>query len=155
MTSHPKTFLGIIIAIAVVAGIFAYPGSPLAQYRPWRLGLDLVGGSQLTYEVDLSSISQTDQTSVLSGLRDVIERRVNAFGVSEPLVYVAKSGDKSSIVAELAGERDIEKAIQLIGETPLLDFREVEGEGASTTLKQTALTGRVVWCSLPSSSSIT
>jgi len=144
MTSHPKTFLGIIVAIAILAGIFAYPGSPLAKYRPWRLGLDLVGGSHLTYEIDLSSVSQEDRGSVLSGLRDVIERRVNLFGVSEPQVYVAQSGETSSLIVELAGIRDIGEAIKQIGETPSLDFREVTLEEASTTYQPSDLTGRFV-----------
>ncbi len=147
MTSHPKTFLGIIIALTVLAGVFVYPWSPLAQYRPWRLGLDLVGGSHLTYQVDLSSVAEADRPSVLSGLRDVIERRVNLFGVSEPQVYVASSGDTSNLVVELAGIRDVGEAIKQIGETPLLDFREVEVTGSSTEdvrFIPTPLTGRFV-----------
>lgn len=147
MTSHPKTFLGIIIALTVLAGVFVYPWSPLAQYRPWRLGLDLVGGSHLTYQVDLSSVAEADRPSVLSGLRDVIERRVNLFGVSEPQVYVASSGDTSNLVVELAGIRDVGEAIKQIGETPLLDFREVEVTGSSTEdvrFIPTSLTGRFV-----------
>lgn len=150
MTSHPKTFLGIIIALTVLAGVFAYPWSPLAKYRPWRLGLDLVGGSHLTYQIDLSSVSDADRQSVLSGLRDVIEKRVNLFGVSEPQVYIASSGETSSLIVELAGIRDIGQAIAQIGETPLLDFREIQVAGTSSTSTEaigfvpSQLTGRFV-----------
>jgi protein-export membrane protein SecD len=151
MTKHPKIYLSLIVALAIVAGIFAYPNSPLAKYRPWRLGLDLVGGSHLTYEVDLSGVAQGDRTSILNGLRDVIERRVNLFGVSEPQVYIANSSEKSNLVVELAGVRDIGEAIKQIGETPLLDFREIASSTPSvavgTTTTQfvtTGLTGRYV-----------
>lgn len=136
MANHPKLFLSLIALVAILAGIFAYPGSPLAKYRPWRLGLDLVGGSHLSYEVDLSNVDQGDRASVLAGLRDVIEKRVNLFGVSEPQVYIASTGDKSTLVVELAGVRDIGEAIKQIGETPLLDFREV-----STSTPEAPLVG--------------
>lgn len=153
MAKHPKFFLSLIVLFAILAGVFAYPGSPLSQFRPWRLGLDLVGGSHLTYEVDLTNVPANDRSSVLSGLRDVIEKRVNLFGVAEPQVYVASTGDKSNLVVELAGIRDIGEAIKLIGETPLLDFREVSTSSAplvaSTSSEEagftaTQLTGRYV-----------
>lgn len=111
---------------------------------PWRLGLDLVGGSHLVYNVDLSNVPSKDQTSVLNGLRDVIERRVNLFGVSEPQVYLGKSGERSELIVELAGIKDIAQAIQMIGTTPMLDFREVLEVGTSTEFLPTNLTGRYI-----------
>jgi protein-export membrane protein SecD len=57
----------------------------------------------------------------MNGIRDVIERRVNLFGVSEPLVQI--SGDDRLII-ELAGITDINQAIELIGGTPFLEFQE-------------------------------
>ena len=112
---------------------------------PWRLGLDLVGGTQLMYSVDLSSISTGDQGSVMNGLRDVIERRVNLFGVSEPNVSIAKSGDSSRLVVELAGIKDVKSAIDEIGTTPFLLFAEVDDtDPENPTLIQTNLTGRYV-----------
>ncbi|MCX6740195.1 MAG: protein translocase subunit SecD, partial [Candidatus Parcubacteria bacterium] len=53
-----------------------------------------------------------------------IERRVNAFGVAEPLVQTNKQGDNFRVVAELAGVSDVQQAIKMIGETPLLEFKE-------------------------------
>lgn len=144
MRRHPAIFLSLIVLVAIFAGFFAYPKSFGAKNMPWRLGLDLVGGSHLVYEVDLSGVSSGDRDSVLNGLRDVIERRVNLFGVSEPQVYVGKSGEKSNLIVELAGVKDVSQAIGQIGATPLLDFREVEGEGTSTQFIQTNLTGRYI-----------
>ena len=91
---------------------------------PYRLGLDLQGGSHLVYQADVSQIPPTDQASAVAGVRDVIERRVNAFGVAEPVVQATKSADDWRIIVELAGVLDINQAIKMIGETPLLEFKE-------------------------------
>jgi protein-export membrane protein SecD len=98
---------------------------PSAPESPFILGLDLQGGTQLIYEADVSSIPETDRLSSLEGVRDIIERRVNVAGVSEPLVQINRtlSGDYR-ILAELAGIRDVNEAIRMIGETPLLEFKE-------------------------------
>jgi len=152
MKKNPLFVLFLIILVAIIAAFFVYPKGFGASFMPWRLGLDLIGGSHLVYNVDLSKVSGRDQDSVLNGLRDVIERRVNLFGVSEPQVFVAKSGNDSNLVVELAGIKDTAQAIQQIGETPLLDFREVEQnsstsslqDGTSTEFIQTNLTGRYI-----------
>lgn len=90
----------------------------------YRLGLDLQGGAQLTYDADLSQIPAAEQKDALEGTKDVIERRVNALGVSEPVVQTSMSGEKPRISVELAGVYDINSAIKMIGETPLLEFKE-------------------------------
>jgi len=90
----------------------------------YRLGLDLKGGTRLVYEANVSQVPTLDQNQALEGVRDVIERRVNAFGVSEPLVQTANTGGHSRVIVELAGIQNISEAIKLIGETPLLEFKE-------------------------------
>src|SRR3990167_1156038 len=144
MKKNPLFVLFLIVLVAIIAAFFVYPKNFGANVMPWRLGLDLIGGSHLVYNVDLSKVSGSDQDSVLNGLRDVIERRVNLFGVSEPQVFVAKSGNDSNLVVELAGIKDTAQAIQQIGETPLLDFREVEQNSTITEFIQTNLTGRYI-----------
>lgn len=133
-----------IILAAIAAGIFAYPKWLGAKWQPWRLGLDLVGGSHLVYQADLSQVADSDRDSVINGLRDVIEKRVNLFGVSEPQVFTARTGDKAELVVELAGVKNVSDAINQIGETPLLDFREVEQNGSSTNFIPTNLSGRYI-----------
>lgn len=126
-------YLGLIVIVTIVAAVFIYPKGWGNDFRPWRLGLDLVGGSHLVYEVDLSQIDAGDKDSVLGGLRDVIEARVNNFGVSEPQIFIARSGENAELIVELAGIKNISDAIKQIGETPLLDFRTVlEVTGTST-----------------------
>lgn len=144
MRRHPGLFLTIIIAVTILAGVFVYPKGFGLSSNPWRLGLDLVGGSHLIYKVDLTKVPAADHDSVLNGLRDVIERRVNLFGVSEPQVYLSSGGDGSNLVVELAGIKKIEDAINQIGTTPLLEFKEVEENGSSTEFITTNLTGRYI-----------
>ena len=86
-----------------------------------NLGLDLQGGTHLVYEGDLKDITTDAHGDAMNSVRDVIERRVNSFGVSEPVVQV--SGN-NRIIVELPGVKDINEAIALIGQTPFLEFRE-------------------------------
>lgn len=108
-------------------------GLPIVKEVPFRLGLDLLGGSQLTYEADVSGFASGDRTSAVEGARDVIERRVNFFGVSEPLVQINSTANGNyRILVELAGIKDINEAIKKIGETPLLEFKEQNTEPPRT-----------------------
>lgn len=102
---------------------------PKAPERPFMLGLDLQGGTQLIYEADVSGIAEGERSASLEGVRDVIERRVDATGVSEPMIQVNRTlaGDYR-IIAELAGIKDVDEAIKIIGETPILEFKEQDDE---------------------------
>ncbi|MDD4931703.1 MAG: protein translocase subunit SecD [Candidatus Colwellbacteria bacterium] len=100
------------------------PDVLINRFLPWKLGLDLAGGSALVYDIDLSQVPKADQQSVLNGLKSVIENRVNIYGVAEPRVRVIEKGEKRQLLVELAGEKDLGEAIKQIGETPTLDFRE-------------------------------
>lgn len=102
---------------------------PKASERPFMLGLDLQGGTQLVYEADVSAITERERSSALEGVRDIIERRVDATGVSEPMIQVNRTiaGDYR-IIAELAGIKDVNEAIRIIGETPILEFKEQDDE---------------------------
>ena len=151
MNYRPYRFSFAILAVTALAAIFISPQLFDAHYkfRPWKLGLDLVGGSHLVYEIDLKDVPSADRDSVAAGLRDVIEKRVNLFGVSEPQVYATKSGESSRLVVELAGIKDVKEAIKQIGATPSLYFaKKVEFEGEDgkkiPAHQQTALTGRYI-----------
>jgi protein-export membrane protein SecD len=109
---------------------------PKTKDIPFRLGLDLQGGTHLIYQADMSKVPSGDQVSALEGVRDVIEKRVNAFGVSEPLVQTNVSGDEYRVIVELAGIKDVNQAIEMIGETPLLEFKEESTEGRQLTAEE-------------------
>jgi len=90
----------------------------------FKLGLDLKGGTHLIYVADLSNITPDQYAGAMSGLRDVIERRVNSFGIAEPSVETAQSGSEYRLIVDLAGVKDVKQAIDMIGQTPYLEFKE-------------------------------
>ncbi|MBU1180052.1 protein translocase subunit SecD [Patescibacteria group bacterium] len=130
----------VVLILAILIGFYVFPpawnktadflnsktGLKLGHLREtnFHFGLDLLGGTHLIYEADTSRIAFKDQGSAVDGVRDVIERRVNALGVSEPLIQTNYSGDKWRVIVELAGIKDVGEAIKQIGETPTLQFKE-------------------------------
>jgi len=128
----------VIFILAFLAGNLDYPqflNLPYLPNIPFKLGLDLQGGTHLVYEADLSGIDQKDQGVSMQGLRDVIERRVNYFGVSEPLVQVQDNAGSHRLIVELAGVTDSAQAIKMIGQTPFLEFREYKENYQEITAK--------------------
>ncbi len=112
-----------------------------------HLGLDLAGGSQLVFEADMSKIPADKQATALDGVKNVIERRVNLFGVSEPTVQTSVFNGKDRVIVELPGITDTQQAVDLIGKTAQLGFFEVKEipktltASASSQLIPTDLTG--------------
>src|SRR3989344_3125660 len=97
----------LILALGVGFGWLVYDGQ-VNGTRPFRLGLDLSGGTQLVYRADLSAISEGDANESMAALRDTIERRVNLFGVSEPIVQTQHGGTfagdpQERLIVELPG----------------------------------------------------
>jgi preprotein translocase subunit SecD len=104
------------------------------------LGLDLAGGSHLAFEADTTNIDDEKKSVAISGVRDVIERRVNLFGISEPNVQTSSFEGKDRIIVELPGVKDTKEAINLIGQTAQLIFAET-GTEEEPGLYPTDLTG--------------
>jgi preprotein translocase subunit SecD len=126
-----------ILVLAFLAGNFVYPKLLNLKFIPdvpFKLGLDLRGGTHLIYEGDLSAIDQADHQSSMQGLRDVIERRTNLFGVQEPIVQIQETAGHYRLIVELAGVHDPAQAIKMIGETPFLEFREARSEEEMQTI---------------------
>lgn len=145
MSSKRKTLLNflLIIVLAVVTSYVVYPGNQGINIQKYginyqndlkfHLGLDLQGGTHLVYQSDLSQIKEEDKETALEGVRDVIERRVNTFGVAEPIVQTSQ---KDRLIVELAGISDVNQAIKMIGETPLLEFKEEMTEEEKTAMRE-------------------
>ena len=126
----------VILLLAAGLGYFVY-WSQVSGHTPFKLGLDLSGGTYLTYKADISNVPASDINDAMSSLRDVIERRVNLFGVSEPRVStetttLAGDGQQYQLVVELPGVTDVKKAIDMIGQTPNLQF-EVQNPDYGTS----------------------
>ncbi len=114
-------------------------------------GLDLKGGSHLVFETDISKLKPEDISDAIKSSRDIIEKRVNFFGVTEPVVKTIKSGNNYRILVDLPGIKNVSEAIQLIGKTAQLTFKEEatsEAKVATSTplflrlTKESGLTGR-------------
>jgi len=127
-----------IFVLTVLAVLIVWPQAPgwFGRFRI-HLGLDLQGGTHLVYQADVSQVPDSDRKDRVEALRNVIERRVNIYGVSEPLVQTNYSGDNYRIIVELAGVKDINEAIAIIDRTPQLDFRlQAEPQATSTDAGQ-------------------
>lgn len=99
-------------------------GKPVYKEFQTKLGLDLRGGSHLLFEADISKIPSADREDALESARDIMERRVNFFGVSEPQVQTIQAGDSYRISVDLPGLDNVEQAVNLIGTTAQLEFHE-------------------------------
>jgi protein-export membrane protein SecD len=115
----------VLLAISIGLGYLVYH-TEMTKSKSFQLGLDLSGGTHLVYNADVSRLTGTQIPEALSVLRDVIERRVNSLGVSEASVTnetSSISGTKQyRLVVDLPGVNDVNKALEIIGQTPLLEF---------------------------------
>src|SRR3989344_4943059 len=140
----------IILILSAGVALFVFKSEPklnknfeaektFFKNHSFRLGLDLSGGSHLIYKADISGIPFGQVTDSMNALRDVIERRVNIFGVSEPVVQVQGggfiSGGEEKLIVDLPGITDVEKAIAMIGQTPLLEFKVEAPQNAPQEVK--------------------
>lgn len=142
------------LIILVLAGLGALYLKNTYQTSPFKLGLDLNGGIHLVYKADTSKLPSIEIADSMATLKNVIEARVNAFGVSEPIVQTEEStlGDEKvhKLIVELPGVKETDKAIELIGQTPVLEFellKAATSTNASTSeavLIPTGLTGRYI-----------
>jgi preprotein translocase subunit SecD len=94
-----------------------------------RLGLDLAGGSYLVYQGDLSDVTPGTENEIMDGVKGVIERRINALGITEPVVEIQRYEGEYNIVIQLPGIADIEKAKEMVGLFTVLEFRELDAVG--------------------------
>jgi protein-export membrane protein SecD len=132
----------LILVAGALVGHFLYHTEITGSW-PFKLGLDLSGGTQLVYRADLTAIDASETADSMAALRDTIERRVNLFGVSEPLVQTeqasALSGTREQrLIVELPGITDTQRAIQLIGQTPVLEFRMLKQDASIPTTLSTS-----------------
>ncbi len=115
----------VILAIFVLAAVIVFPigtqAGGLLFDRPIKLGLDLNGGVRLVYQADLSKIPSDQQAAAMAGDIEVINKRVNSLGATEPII---KELSGNRILVELPGIKDVEKARDTIGKTDLIEFGE-------------------------------
>lgn len=126
MKKNPRFLLFLIIILAIstllidipIKGIF-----PFAKNLSFKKGLDLAGGTSLTYRADMKDVPGSQKEKAIAGAKTVIERRINLFGVSEPVVQTASGDNDYRIIIELPGV-NIDQAKEIIGTTAELSFWE-------------------------------
>ena len=147
-TRQTKSLIAIVVG-TIFMGLVAMPNSIKAKYpdmggfnwmksRKVTLGLDLQGGTQLDYRIDLRNANQRNEDNdtsndvrihdIIEGVQNTIERRVNGLGVSEPQIYASNVAGEDHIIVELAGIKDIEEAKRIVGKTIQLEFKEKKTE---------------------------
>ena len=128
----------LVLVTAILVGAFVYFTNH-GRFA-FKLGLDLSGGTHLVYEADTAKVPAAQVPDAMNALQQVIERRVNAFGVGEPIVQTEQGGALGNngayrLIVELPGVTDVNQAVAMIGSTPTLEFKLVKpGFEASTTL---------------------
>jgi protein-export membrane protein SecD len=145
LKQRAKAFYIVVIAAAI--GYFVYASQQPGSAFPFHLGLDLSGGTHLVYQADVSKLAAADIPDSMSALRDDVERRVNLFGVSEPIVQTEQGAALSSkesaykLIVELPGVTNVDQAVSAIGATPALDFRLASGTALAAFKSSPAATG--------------
>jgi len=150
----------LILLLGVGIGLFVYksemakravapdkaPTGFLATH-PFKLGLDLSGGTHLVYQADVSKVQESQIQDSMNSLQDVIERRVNIFGVSEPSIQIQDGGFSNQgshrLIVDLPGVTEVGKAIDMIGQTPMLDFRTENPDKKATEQAKVGADGQV------------
>lgn len=104
-----------------------------------KLGLDLQGGTNLTLRADMSDVPASERNNALDATKAVIERRINLFGVSEPVIETSKVGNDYRIIVQLPGIKNVDAAKSLIGQTAKLEFRKFRQDKDATSFASTGL----------------
>lgn len=142
----------IVVGLIILgAGYIAWPTNPTVKIfkfeKSYKLvqGLDLKGGMQLTYELDLSKTEEGERGNAIDSVINVLDKRVNGLGVAEPLIQQTKIGGKEAVNIELPGVTDSEKAIDTIGKTAKLEFKQqnpqADEQNPDSLWLETGLTG--------------
>lgn len=147
-----KFNLGSLKVDTVLAGPkldFSAFGTRIQRDLDVKLGLDLQGGTDLTLKADMSDVADDKKVEALEAAKEVIERRVNLFGVSEAVVQTSQVGEDYRIIVQLPGVKNVDEAKKLVGETAKLEFRELADPNAPAgtfptieNTKETGITGR-------------
>ena len=155
-----RIYAVLLLIVGLLLGAFVHyseqGGQGFLSKFPFKLGLDLNGGTHLVYQANVNDIPVAEVSDAMGTLKNVIEARINAFGVAEPIIQTEKSSsngqDLQKLIVELPGVTDINKAVELIGKTPVLEFKTEKpkaptkdassSDAVTTEYESTQLTGR-------------
>lgn len=133
--------VALILLLTIACGFISFGYPIFGKKFDLSLGLDLSGGSHLVFEADTSKLPAEKKEQAIKSLRNVIEKRVNLFGVSESNVQTSSFDGKDRVIVELPGINDPKEASSLIGQTAQLLFAELKEATPLPEIIPTNLTG--------------
>ncbi|MFO7712765.1 MAG: protein translocase subunit SecD, partial [Dehalococcoidia bacterium] len=140
--------LYLLVFIVVLFGFALWSITPLDRdvggREGLRLGLDLAGGSYLVYQADVTDVPSGDRREIMEGVKQVILRRIDALGITEPVVQVQEREGEYNVAIQLPGVADIEEAKRMVGLFAVLEFRERDQTGNWTPATGTVDGDRMV-----------
>ncbi len=130
---NPRLLLALILLLTAIAVFINLPSKykfsatsllqkKSAKNLEFRQGLDLKGGVSLVFKAEVGKLPSSERDQALESARTVIERRINLYGVSEPVIQTEKTNNQDRIKVELPGVTDVNQALGLIGKTAQLTF---------------------------------
>jgi preprotein translocase subunit SecD len=143
MKKNPRFLLWFIIALTIISIFVNIPNLnnlSLGKYKlklpnfEFKKGLDLAGGTSLTLQADMKNIDKAQKSKALEAVKTVIDQRTNYFGVSEPIVQTAISGNDYRVIVELPGV-SVDQAKNIIGTTAQLSFWEQTASSSAVLIK--------------------
>jgi preprotein translocase subunit SecD len=123
------------IIIVLISGLLGLYLKNTYQTKPFKLGLDLNGGIHLVYKADISKVAKEEVGPSMETLKNVIEARINSDGTTESTV---QTEGQDKLIVEIPGVSDTKEAIELIGQTPVLEFSLIEEVATSTRVSATS-----------------
>ncbi len=137
MKKSPRSLLWFIILLTAIAILINLPSKSFLSFTKqlsFKKGLDLAGGTSLTLKADMKNLDQSQRSKALEAAKTVIEQRTNYFGVSEPIIQTAVSGNDYRIIVELPGV-NTDQAKNIIGTTAQLSFWEGTAKSTPISIK--------------------
>ncbi len=105
-----------------------FGGKQVFDFRELKKGLDLKGGVRVVLRAKMDNIADADKDGALESAKEIISRRINLLGVSEPYIATVKTGNDYRILIEIPGVEDVSAAINLIGQTAQLQFKKLKAD---------------------------
>jgi preprotein translocase subunit SecD len=102
---------------------FYFLGKHIYKDYQLRKGLDIQGGMQVILEAEMDNIPSEDKALALESTREIIAKRVDLYGISESSIQTSKANEQSRLIIELPGISDPAQALELVGQTALLEFK--------------------------------
>jgi preprotein translocase subunit SecD len=137
MKKSSRFLLFFIVLLAILAVLINLPSKGYLSFTKvltFKKGLDLAGGTSLTLKADMKGLNQSQKSKALEAVKTVIDQRTNYFGVSEPIVQTAISGNDYRVIVELPGV-SVDQAKNIIGTTAQLSFWERTSTSSAVQIK--------------------